>query len=288
MATLTNKRKLAAVTREIDEEHPRNGQSRNTSVPRINKEYITKVSEDIEGRVTKKLSQEFSRTASRIFCALSKLDEFLLNPQIRTHSGTVPGTFRYTNVGNQGANEDDSQSDPHTEAGIFRSQTTQKSGPEDGHYINFPKFLINKLNWVAVYITTFLFDSLLIWKSFAFPFRWLILMLSFCICSQVGKNWVCVLFFLKEQFFGCRWKKNRDKVDCFCSRFASSSWLIVVVVLIVCGTNCCLPWRILKRSFYLWMENEVKVCKLASLLDVVCSYLVTHEQIGIGGLWIQS
>ena len=52
MATLRNKRKLAAVTREIQEEHLRNGQSRNTSVPRFNKEYITQVSEEIEGRVT--------------------------------------------------------------------------------------------------------------------------------------------------------------------------------------------------------------------------------------------
>ena len=34
---------------------------------------------------------------------------------------------------NQGTNEDDSQSDPHPEAGIFRSQTTQNSGPEVGH-----------------------------------------------------------------------------------------------------------------------------------------------------------
>ena len=133
MATLRNKRNLLAVTRETQEEHPRNDQSRNTSVPRINEEYITQVSEEIEGRVTTKLSQEFSRTESRIFCALSKSDEILLNPQIRTHSGTVPGTFRNTNVENQGTNEDDSQSDPHPEAGIFRSQTTQNSDSEVGH-----------------------------------------------------------------------------------------------------------------------------------------------------------
>ena len=131
MATLRNKPKLAAVTRETQEEHPRNGQSRNTSVPRINKEYIAQVSEEIEGTVTKKLSQEFSRTESRILGALSKLDEFLLNQQIRTHPGTVPGAFRNTNVENQGTNEDDSQSDPHPEAGIFRGQTTQNFGPKD-------------------------------------------------------------------------------------------------------------------------------------------------------------
>ena len=136
MTTLRNKRKLAAVTRQTQEEHPRNGQSRNTSVPRSNEEYITQVSEETESRVTKKLSQEFSRTESRILGALFSLDDFLLNPQIRTLSGTVPGTFRNTNVENQGTNEDESQSDPHLEAGIFGSQTTQNSGPEVGYGIN--------------------------------------------------------------------------------------------------------------------------------------------------------
>ena len=121
MATLRNKRKLAAVTRKTQEE---------TSVPRINEEYITQVSEEIEGRVSKKLSQ-FSRTESRILGALTESDEFLSNQQIHTHFETVPGTFRNTNVENQGTNEDDSQSDPHPEAGIFRGQTTQNLGPKD-------------------------------------------------------------------------------------------------------------------------------------------------------------
>ena len=130
MATLRYKRKLAALIRETQEEDPRNGQSRNTSVPRINEEYITQVSEEIESRVSKKLSQEFSRTESRILGALTKLEEFLSNQQIHTHFETVPGTFRNTNVENQGTNEDDSQSDPHPEAGIFRGQTTQNLGPK--------------------------------------------------------------------------------------------------------------------------------------------------------------
>ena len=135
MATLRNKRKLAAVTREIQDENPRSGQSRNTSVPRINEDYLTQLSEEIEGRITKKLSREFSRIESRILDALSKLDEVLSNQQIQTYSETVPGTFRNTNVENQGTNEDDSQSDPHPEGGLFRSQTTQNSGPEAGHYM---------------------------------------------------------------------------------------------------------------------------------------------------------
>ena len=131
MATLRNKRKLAAVTRETQEENPSIGQSRNTSVPRIKEEYIAQVSEEIVGRVSKKLSQEFSRAESHILGALSKLDEFLSNQQIHTHFETVPGTFRSTNVESQGTNEDDSQSDPHPEAGIFRGQTTQNLGPKD-------------------------------------------------------------------------------------------------------------------------------------------------------------
>ena len=65
--------------------------------------------------------------------APSNLDEFFLHPQIRTHSGTVPGTFQNKNVGNQGTNEGYSQSDLHPEAGIFRNQTTQNSGQEIGH-----------------------------------------------------------------------------------------------------------------------------------------------------------
>ena len=117
MATWRNKQKLAAVTKETQEEHSKNGQSRNTSVTRINEEYITPVSEEIGGRVTRKLSQEFSRTESLILGALFKLDELLLNPQIQTHSGTVPGTFRNTNVENQEPNEDRSQNDPHPEVG---------------------------------------------------------------------------------------------------------------------------------------------------------------------------
>ena len=147
MATLRNKRKLAAVTRETQEEHPRNGQSRNTSVPRINEEYITPVSEEIEGRVSKKLSQEFSRTESRILGALSKSDEFPLNQQIQTHSETVLGTFRNTNVENQGTNEDNSHSDPHPEAGIFRGQTTQNLGPKDCRDSNHPFLYMHRISF---------------------------------------------------------------------------------------------------------------------------------------------
>ena len=105
MATLRNKRKLAAVSRETPES-TRSGRTQNILDPELTQEYISQVSEEIEGRVTKKLSKEFSRTESRILGALSKLDEFLLNPQVRTCSATVPGTSRSSNLENQGTNED--------------------------------------------------------------------------------------------------------------------------------------------------------------------------------------
>ena len=99
MATLRNKRKLAAVSRETPES-ARIGRTQNILDPELTLEYISQVSEEIEGRVTKKLSKEFSRTESRILGALSKLDEFLLNPQVRTCSVAVPGTSRSSNLEN--------------------------------------------------------------------------------------------------------------------------------------------------------------------------------------------
>ena len=69
----------------------------------------------------KKLSQEFTRTENRILGVLAGPDDFFMNPLIQGHSGTAPETSRNGFGTNQGTNEDDSQSDPHPEASIFRS-----------------------------------------------------------------------------------------------------------------------------------------------------------------------
>ena len=132
MAT-RNKRKLAALNKENYEEHPRSNLAQNSNVPRSQEDYITQVSEEIEGRVTEKLSQEFSRTENRILGALARLDDFLINPLIQGHSGIVLDTSRNVFSINQGTNEDDSQSNPHPETGLFNNQMTQNAGPEDGH-----------------------------------------------------------------------------------------------------------------------------------------------------------
>ena len=91
--------------------------AQNSTASRSQEDYITQVSEEIEGRVTKKLSQEFSRTENRILGALARLDDFLMNPLLQGYSGITPETSRNVFSINQGTNEDDSQSDPHPEAG---------------------------------------------------------------------------------------------------------------------------------------------------------------------------
>ena len=92
--------------------------AQNSSAPRSQEDYITQVSEEIEGRVTKRLSKEFSRTENRILGALARLDDFLMNPLLPGRSGTTPEPSRNALNTSQGTNEDDSQNDPHLEAGL--------------------------------------------------------------------------------------------------------------------------------------------------------------------------
>ena len=105
----------------------------NLKVARSQEDNITQVSEEIEGRVIKKLSQDFSRTENRILGALAQLDDFLMNPLFQGHSGNTPETSRNVFSIGQGTNEEDSQSKPHPDAGLFNNQMTQNSGPEDRH-----------------------------------------------------------------------------------------------------------------------------------------------------------
>ena len=115
--------------------------AQNVNAPRSQEDYITQVFEEIEERVTKRLSKEFSRTENRILGALSRLDDFLMNPLLQGHSGATPEAFRNLLGTSQGTNKDDSQNDPHPEAGFFRSQIN--SGPEDDHdrcFSEFPTF----------------------------------------------------------------------------------------------------------------------------------------------------
>ena len=131
--TTRNKRKVAALNRENCEENPWRNVAQNSGAPRSQVDYITQVSEEIEGRVTKRLSKEFSRTEDRILGALARLDNFLMNPVLPGRSGATPEPTRNTSHNNQGTNEDGSQNDPHPEAGPFYGQTSRNVSLEEDH-----------------------------------------------------------------------------------------------------------------------------------------------------------
>ena len=129
MATLRNKRKLAAVSRETPE-GSRSSRGRNVLDPELTQDYISQVSEEIEGSVTKKLSKEVNKTESRILGALSKLDEFHLNSQVRTCSVAAHGTSRNSNSENRETHGDRSSNDTYPEVGYFPHHSGQLNSPE--------------------------------------------------------------------------------------------------------------------------------------------------------------
>ena len=133
MATLRNKRKLAAVSRETPES-TRNSRAQNTLDPELAQDYISQVSEEIEWRVTKKLSKELCRTESRILGALSKLDEFLLNPQFRPCSVAVSGTSRNSNSENREPTGDRFLDDPCAEVRFSSHHPGNLNNPEVEDY----------------------------------------------------------------------------------------------------------------------------------------------------------
>ena len=133
MATLRNKRTLTAVSRETPE-NTRNNQSQNTLDLEMAQEHISQVSEEIEARVTKELSREFSRTESRILGALSNFDEFLLTPPVRTCSVAVPETSRNSNSENREPTGDRSLEDPCPEVRYSSHHSGNLNSPEVEEY----------------------------------------------------------------------------------------------------------------------------------------------------------
>ena len=125
---MKNKRKLAAVSRKTPK-GSRSSRGQNVLDPELTQDYISQVSEETEGRVTKKLSKEFRKTESHILGALSKLDEFLPNPQVRICS-VVQGASRNANSDTREIHGDRSTNDPYPEGGYFFHHSVQLNSPE--------------------------------------------------------------------------------------------------------------------------------------------------------------
>ena len=62
MATPRNQRKFAGRNKENCQKNPRSNLAQNSSLPGSKADYLTLVCDEIEGRVRKKLSQEFCGT----------------------------------------------------------------------------------------------------------------------------------------------------------------------------------------------------------------------------------
>ena len=130
MATLRKKRKLAAVSRETPEGTEAVSRAQKVFGHELTQDYISQVSEEFERRVTKKLYGEFSKTESQIMDALSKLDEFILNPQVRTFSLAVPGASRNNKSQNRETTGDRSLDDPYPGVGCFSDHSGHLNSPE--------------------------------------------------------------------------------------------------------------------------------------------------------------
>ena len=84
-----------------------------------------------------KNSQKNSVAQSRLLGALSKLDKFLLNPQVRTCSVAVPGTSRNSNSENREPAGDRSIDDPCPEVRFTSHNpgTLNSSEMEEFHHM---------------------------------------------------------------------------------------------------------------------------------------------------------
>ena len=107
-------------------------------------EYISQVSEEIEGRVT----ENFSKT-SRFLGALCKLHEILLNQQFRICSVAVPGTSGKNDSENPEPTGDRYLDDPSPEAvfSTYHSSNLNDSEQEETHH-NFV-YLIVANGWIS-------------------------------------------------------------------------------------------------------------------------------------------
>ena len=83
-----------------------------------------------------KFPSNFPKRESRILGALSKLDEFLLNPHVRICSVAVPGTSRNNSSENWEPAGDRSLNDPYPEVSVSACSTSNltKSDQDETHH----------------------------------------------------------------------------------------------------------------------------------------------------------
>ena len=118
-----------------------------------------------------------------------------MNPLLLGYSGATPEPTRNALSNNQGTNEDDSQNDPHPEAGLFHGQTTRNTGPEDGHDRYFCRtcFFVFSLNQFCVIVEVKCRSAAAPLVMILFGKSDLIAMCNLCI-SKIMLNFLCTTF----------------------------------------------------------------------------------------------
>ena len=91
----------------------------------MTEEYITQFPKEIEGWVTKKLSQEIKKNRVTYFSCSVHAKQISLEPvQVRTSSGTVPGKSRDNDLQHREPTGDRSQNDPHPKMELSTRRTS--------------------------------------------------------------------------------------------------------------------------------------------------------------------
>ena len=117
-------------------EKTRNSQSENILDPGMAQDYISKVFQEIEGRVTKKTFRTIEPDGVTHLGALFNLNEFLLNSQVRICSVAVAGTSRNSDSENREPTRDRSLNDPSTEVvfSLHQACNLKASELEESHH----------------------------------------------------------------------------------------------------------------------------------------------------------
>ena len=110
------------------------------------------MSEEIEWRLTRKLSQEFSRTESHTLDALSKLQKFHLNPQVWVHSRSAPEISQNPSTENQESNEGRPRNHPQPKARVSLSQSWQICCPDHAYDNKQVKLRSSSILWRYIWL----------------------------------------------------------------------------------------------------------------------------------------
>ena len=138
MRNTRNKRRLAEIQDNFDGESSQSS-NRERTQGNINEEYISQVSQEIEGRKSKKLSQEFSKRESRILGALAKLDHFLTNPA----DGNGESTPKQKSISVRGISGTQSTNMPEREGCVLNGLDTRYHIPDPEETVHITTTRLN-------------------------------------------------------------------------------------------------------------------------------------------------